>query len=156
MIFFNFVNFRGLLNTPNEKIIVCATRTKKISHKMKKNQDKIYQILQKIKPRPAMYIGDLTLKSLLIFINGYAFALKDLGVFESFYGREFMDFVAKRLGFSNSVAGIGNMILAHCLDYQSDDINWDDFFTQTPSEATHRKSIALFYDLVEEFFEENK
>lgn len=40
-------------------------------------EDKIYSLIDKIRGRPGMYLGSLSLESLWHFIDGYSFALRD-------------------------------------------------------------------------------
>lgn len=103
-----------------------------------------------MKPRPAMFTGEHTLKSINVYISGYTHALFDNKIIE-FQTDPFFDWVANKLGYSGSTAGWANMILAKCMGYDSRNIDWNVFLAATPSKQQHLDSIAMFYRMLEEF-----
>lgn len=115
-----------------------------------------FQMLQKIRLRPAMYTGEETLGSIITYISGYRCALYDCGVFDHKAQNDlkhpsFTDFVAQKLGFSSSTAGVTNMILATCCGENPKTIYWDLFLQETKTQEQHKKSIHLFYSLLDEY-----
>ena len=74
--------------------------------------ESIYDILEKIRSKPGMCIGERSINRLLGFLTGYRAGLGRLG----FYPRDveelhrFHDRVANRLGFYESTSGWCNMI----------------------------------------------
>lgn len=112
------------------------------------------KLLQKIRLRPAMYTGEETLSSIITFLYGYRMALYDCGVLDTLQKNEqlsFTDFVAQRLGFSSSTAGVVNMILATCCDENPETIDWNLFLQKDKTEAQHKNSIRLFYSLLDDY-----
>lgn len=120
-------------------------------------EDLEYKMLQKIRLRPAMYTGEMTLQGIITYMNGYSLALHDVGYLnEKFNEISFTDFVAKKLGHSSSVAGVVNMILAYDCGISPKEINWDEFLKQTKTEEQHKNSIQTFYKLLDEYMETYK
>lgn len=111
----------------------------------------LYPILAQMKARPAMYTGELSLKSIHTFLQGYSMALQQHQLLEIDNPTSFHDWVAQKLGFYESTAGWANMILATTLDLNPATISWEDYFTLTVSKAQHQQSIELFYQLLEEY-----
>jgi hypothetical protein len=74
--------------------------------------ESIYDMLEKIRRKPGMYIGERSINRLHAFLTGYRAGLGRLG----FYPRDvdefhrFHDWVANRLGFYESTSGWCNMI----------------------------------------------
>jgi hypothetical protein len=104
---------------------------------MKDSQLKnLYDYLEIIKPRPAMYIGEYTLKALHINLQGFQIA-------ERIYSREpskpdfdgFHDFVAKQYGLQPSAEG------------------WARIITRK-MKKDHEKAFEEFYRLLEMFKQE--
>jgi hypothetical protein len=78
--------------------------------------ESVYELLEAIRLRPGMYIGEPSISRLHSFLTGYTcglgrvgFALRDGADFQRFH-----DWVALRLGFAGSTSGWANMILAGC------------------------------------------
>lgn len=73
----------------------------------------IYTIIDQIRPRPAMYLGRLSVTSLENFLSGYAIALQEFNIemteTPSFY--DFHDWVAMKLGYYESTGGWCRMLL---------------------------------------------
>jgi hypothetical protein len=74
--------------------------------------ESIYDVLDAIRKKPGMYIGEPSLQRLHDFLGGYSaglgrvrFSLKDTADFHRFH-----DWVAQRLGFYESTSGWCNMI----------------------------------------------
>ncbi|MCL1467642.1 hypothetical protein [Argonema galeatum] len=55
--------------------------------------DNFYDVLQKIKKRPAMYLGRHSIFSLQAFLDGYYFARRELGVPLTKQEAEFQEFL---------------------------------------------------------------
>lgn len=55
--------------------------------------DNLYELLQKIKKRPAMYLGRHSIFSLQAFLDGYYFARRELGVPLTEQELEFQEFL---------------------------------------------------------------
>ena len=55
--------------------------------------DNFYSLLQKIKKRPAMYLGRRSIFSLQAFLDGYYFARRDLGISLTEEESEFQEFI---------------------------------------------------------------
>ncbi|NMG18980.1 hypothetical protein [Brasilonema bromeliae] len=95
---------------------------------------KLFEILQKIKAKPGMYIGRASVSDLFHFLVGFKTALRELGVEATeeeinFY-REFQPWVQKKyhVSTSNSWAKI---IMLHCTNEQ--------------------EGFSVFYKLLDEF-----
>ena len=76
-------------------------------------QQSVFDVLTWVRARPGMYIGEPSITRLAAFLTGYTAGLGHVGYglrdSERFYA--FNDWVAHRLGLSNSTSGWGNMIL---------------------------------------------
>jgi hypothetical protein len=48
-----------------------------------------YELLQKVKQRPALYLGKRSLSHLQVFLDGYTFARRELGIEVTEQEREF-------------------------------------------------------------------
>ncbi len=112
----------------------------------------LYNILKKIKARPAMWTGELTLKSIRTFLDGYSCALFDHKIIGLNKRDEpnFHDWTAHKLGFYESTAGWQNMILAVTIGLDPNNIEWENYDSQVTKEQ-HEMSIKKFYELFEEY-----
>jgi hypothetical protein len=111
-----------------------------------------YKILKKMEPRPAMWVGENTLKAIHLYISGYYHALLDQGVVTAAHTDEpFFDWVAEKLGYYESTAGWVNMIVAEAKGFDSKNISWEEVFETPTSKEQHSISINRFYELLEEF-----
>lgn len=111
-----------------------------------------YKILKQIEPRPAMWTGEATLKSIHNYISGYYRALLDNKIVQKPHTDEpFFDWVAKKLGYYESTAGWANMILAFSMGFKPENISWEEVFATPVANEQHLKSIKFFYELVEQF-----
>ncbi|BAZ11935.1 hypothetical protein NIES4071_37630 [Calothrix sp. NIES-4071] len=95
---------------------------------------KFFEILEKIKTKPGMYIGSPSVSDLFHFLVGFKTALRELGIKatdeEMDFYREFQPWVQKKyhVSTSNSWAKI---IMLHC--------------------ASEQEGLNVFYKLLEEF-----
>lgn len=78
----------------------------------------IYNIIEQIRPRPGMYLGERSITRLRSFLDGYQSALSDLGIREVSEDtllplplQCFHDYVALRFDYYESTSGWCNMIL---------------------------------------------
>jgi len=95
----------------------------------------IYDLIEKIKSRPAMYIGDNKISSFRSYIDGYSSALKIHGIkFESTFPPfwYFHEWVMQKYNWRESTTGWNNIILK--------ENNYDD-----------EKSLTIFFELFDEF-----
>lgn len=95
----------------------------------------VYQLFAQIKESPAMYVGEKSLTRLQMFFYGYCFALdrQDIEFNQRKFKKSgFHDWIAKKLGWSESTSGWLNMIL--------NEVNGDE-----------ERAFDLFYLLLEEF-----
>jgi hypothetical protein len=78
--------------------------------------ENLYQLIEQIKVRPAMYLGSTTITALQNFIDGYNFAcyIKDVEERLSPPWQDFHEFVRARTGFAESTGGWCYMLLHHC------------------------------------------
>lgn len=112
----------------------------------------IYQTFKRMEARPAMWTGELSLKSIKTFSDGYLFALSENNLIEPNPNEvlNFHDWVANKLGFSHSTAGWHNMILADTIGLDPKNVNWDNYSSEV-TKGQHGKSIRTFYKLLGEF-----
>jgi len=102
-----------------------------------------------------MFTGEVTLRSINLYLCGYFQALMDNNIIEKPYkGEPFFDWVANKLGYYESTAGWVNMISAYCMGFIPGKIIWEEVFATPMTKEQHLKSISYFYELVEEFKEE--
>lgn len=100
---------------------------------------KLFEILQKIKTKPGMYIGRASVSDLFHFLVGFKTALRELGVKateeEMNFYREFQPWVQKKyhVSTSNSWAKI---IMLHC--------------------GSEQEGFNTFYQLLDEFQKRDK
>lgn len=113
----------------------------------------IYELIETLSVRTAMYTGEHKLSNIRSFIDGYTFAVEDdelRSKFLSDFGG-FHDWVAEKLGFRESTAGWQNMILAIEMGISPKEVKWANFFAANPSEEQHNSSVARFFRLVSEY-----
>jgi hypothetical protein len=116
-----------------------------------------YKILRLIERRPAMFVGENTLKAIHLYISGYYHALLDEGIVTAAHTDEpFFDWIADKLGYYESTAGWVNMIVAESMGFDSKDISWEEVLDTSISKEQHSISINRFYELLEEFKNEMK
>lgn len=95
-----------------------------------------FKLIEKIRSRPAMFLGDLSITKLKVFIDGYIFAINDYNIADSKTIQPlpfcfFHEYVACCYNFYESTSGWLNMIL-----------------TQVDNEE---EGLALFFKLFDEF-----
>ena len=116
-----------------------------------------YDILKRMEARPAMWTGELTLKSIRTFLDGYSYAFIENKLDDQSGSNEldFHDWIAAKLGFNESTAGWQNMILAYTIGLDPKNIRWEAYDIGISKEL-HEKSIKQFYALLEEYIEISK
>ena len=94
----------------------------------------LYQHLDQIKPRPALYLGRLSISKLDSYINGYQAACSFKGIEEQLTPRWalFHEFAKRKTNFYESTGGWCYMILSHC-------------------EGDEERAIELFFEYFDEF-----
>jgi len=110
-----------------------------------------YQLLKEIEKRPAMWTGEVNLKSIKLFVSGYYQALIDNKIVPENIDEPFFDWVANKLGYFESTAGWANMILAYSLGFEPRSIIWEEVFDYNVTKEQHLRSVHQFYELVEQF-----
>ena len=110
-----------------------------------------YQLLKEIEKRPAMWTGEVNLKSIRLFVSGYYQALIDNKIVPENIDEPFFDWVANKLGYFESTAGWANMILAYTLGFEPQSIIWEEVFDYNVTKEQHLRSVQQFYELVEQF-----
>ncbi|MEB3179316.1 MAG: hypothetical protein VKL59_09830 [Nostocaceae cyanobacterium] len=79
----------------------------------------VFEILEKIKAKPGMYLGRPSVSDLFMFLVGYEFARSELGIEtteedDDFYG-EFQPWLQKKLNIT-TVSSWSKMIMLYCHD----------------------------------------
>lgn len=111
-----------------------------------------YKILKQLEDRPAMWVGENTLKAIHLYTSRYYQALLDKGVVTATHTDEpFFDWVVDKLGYRESTAGWVNMIVAESMGFESKNIKWEKVFETHTTKGHHSVSIHRFYELLEEF-----
>jgi hypothetical protein len=116
----------------------------------------IYDVIDKIRVRPGMYIGSASPNSLRVFLEGYWMAMHDAGVPDASHPRlgGFHDWVASKLGFSESTAGWGNMILATTIGLDAarvpSHVRWEDI-DQLASWQQRIEATGRVFALLDEY-----
>lgn len=105
-----------------------------MTHKIP-NVRNIYNLINLIRPKPAMYFGDAKISSMRAFLNGYECAsvfhnIEDENIFPPFW--YFNEWAMNTYGWSSSVAGWCNIILEE---------NGHD----------EQKALQVFFDMIDEF-----
>ena len=95
-----------------------------------------FELIEKIKPRPALFLGELSVSKLRAFLHGYGAAIDDYNIknprtIQPLPFWFFHEYVARRYGFFESTSGWLNMILK-----------------QVNSEE---EGLALFFELFNDF-----
>ena len=112
----------------------------------------IYNVLERVRKRPGLYIGEENLNSLLVYIGGYSGAMMDAKIAcvskPEFGG--FHEFVREKYGYSESTMGWANMILASTLGLDPKNIRWENYDNDVSREQ-YKESINVFYKLLDEF-----
>ena len=114
----------------------------------------IYDLLETISKRTAMYTGENDLRSISAFIGGYSYAMYELGIEDiatpSFSG--FNDWVKTKLGFRTTVPGWRRLILCHVMGLVVPEgpFDWETLEARA-TEIEHQKAMKLFFELIAEF-----
>lgn len=112
----------------------------------------IYDLLDKLHPRTAMYVGSNGVKGLDTFLMAYELAMQHAGIRSvaepEFYG--FHEFVRLSYGFSNSTAGWANWILAAVVGCDRENTQWDDY-DKSVTPQQYDQSIFEFNRLLGEY-----
>lgn len=113
----------------------------------------IYDLLDEMREKPAMYLGVKSLRLLQAYTDGHMFALYQRGLKETssppFY-REFNDWTAERLGYEYSTAGWCNIILANTLGWSPKHHKWAKLM-QSVKPADEAAALDRFYELLDEY-----
>ncbi|WP_435261855.1 hypothetical protein [Tenacibaculum sp. nBUS_03] len=113
-----------------------------------------YNILKRMEERPAMWLGECTLKALSSFLMGYQSGLTDKGIDEHILPTfEFFEWIKNKLGYYESTAGWANMILASTMGLDPKNIDWDSYDINVSS-IQHNTSFKKFYELLEDYMNE--
>ncbi|HEU0124683.1 hypothetical protein [Flavobacterium sp.] len=110
-----------------------------------------YNLLKNIESRPAMFIGEVTLNHLKIFISGYYLGICENKIIKESVNQPFNEWIAKKLNYYESTAGWANMILAYSLGINPRNIVWEEVFNLHITKEQHLNSVHLFYKLLEEY-----
>lgn len=99
----------------------------------------IFEILEKIRTKPGIYIGRSSVSDLFMFLVGYECARSELDIElsqedDEFYG-EFQPWLQQKLGIT-TVSSWAKMIMVYCQD--------------------EKTGFEYFYDLLDEFKQRNK
>jgi len=123
---------------------------------MRENGYCIYEVLDKIRARPGMYIGEERLSCLDGFLSGYNLAMGSEGKEDISVPRlhGFHEWVRNELAFREATPGWANMILASVLDLDPKKIGWDTYWIGVTPEQ-HRQSLQKFYELLDRYRAEN-
>ena len=113
-------------------------KTKEATQKKHKKTDSLYLLLQKIREKPAIYLGENSLEKLHHFMNGYIICEVDLGLNnkqDDIFWREFQEYIQKSFNINSS---------QHWTRIIS-------FFSSNEQEAFYK-----FFELLDEFLKEKE
>jgi hypothetical protein len=112
----------------------------------------IYELIDKLSVRTAMYTGKHTLSHIRTYIDAYSHAMHDVDCSNTgtpgFGG--FHKWVARKYGFQRFSAGYPEILLAVALDISPDEVKWETY-DESVSIEDHKNSVTLFFDLVREY-----
>jgi len=97
----------------------------------------LYEVIQRIKKRPSMYLGKRSISNLRAFLSGYILSRRELGMAQTDQEKEFGEFPAwlqKKFGI-NSTQAWDSIILFYCED--------------------ERDALEKFFNLFEEYLNRN-
>ena len=119
---------------------------------MGKSEYDLYKVIDLVRGRSGMFIGVPSTISMFIYLNGYQQAMRDVGAKDvtspDFY--EFHNWVQRKLGYSNSIAGWSNMILANTLGLPPNH-SWNISFKLDASEEQHDQALKRFFEFIDEY-----
>ena len=112
----------------------------------------VYELIETISKRTAMYTGECKLSNIRSFIDGYAFSINDEKAQIKFLSTypNFHNWVAEKFGFYESTVGWQNMILAIEMGISPKGIKWE-HYSKNATVADHESSVNKFFSLVEEY-----
>jgi hypothetical protein len=112
----------------------------------------IYELIEKLSTRTAMYTGKHTLSHIRTYLDAYSHAMCDVDCNDigkpEFSG--FHKWIAQKYDFQRFTAGYPEILLAVALDISPDDVQWETYDEKVTDEA-HKKSVSMFFDLVGEY-----
>ncbi|WP_020407215.1 hypothetical protein [Hahella ganghwensis] len=112
----------------------------------------IFDVLDKIRKRPGMYTGEVSLASLNTFLCGYQMAMDGVGAVDiaspGFGG--FFEWAARKHGCRPSSFGWGNLVLAISVGDNPHEVKWEGY-AESISFEQHKESVELFYKLLDEY-----
>ena len=114
----------------------------------------IYKLLGTISIRTGMYTGENDLRSIAVFINGYFYAMEELGMqdISSPSFSEFNDWVKVKLNFNSSVPGWRRLILRHIMGLVETEKSFDwEALDRQATEVDQKNATELFFKLINEF-----
>jgi hypothetical protein len=111
-----------------------------------------YEVIDKIRVRPGMFIGNSSPNSLQVFLQGYKMAMLETGVVDASHPplRGFHDWVASRLGFSSSVPGWANMILATTMGLDPAHVSWEEI-DRSATRQQQIEATTRVFELLDEY-----
>lgn len=112
----------------------------------------IYDLIDKLSTRTAMYTGKHTLSHIRTYIDGYSHAMHEIGGSDisnpSF--DNFPKWVAEKYGFRRYTVSYPEIILAVILGISPDNVQWTSY-DEGVTDAQHHQSVSLFFDLLAEY-----
>jgi Trp operon repressor len=103
--------------------------------------DNFYDLLKKIKKRPAMYLGRNSIFSLQAFLDGYYFARREIGLpltaQESEF-QEFLQWIRKKFNVETGQLW-ASILLFHCADERSAVERFFSLFDEFLNSKKHRQ-----------------
>ncbi len=115
----------------------------------------IYDLLDMMREKPAMYLGVKSLIRLQAYIDGYNYAMNNCGLKDNsnpafLRGIRFYDWIAERFGYYESTAGWCNIILADTLGWSPEHHKWSDLI-QSIKPTDDATALDRFYELLDEY-----
>jgi hypothetical protein len=112
----------------------------------------IYEIIDRVRGRPGMFISPISTDALSTFLCGYSVAMVEAGRCDvakpRFQG--FHDWVQEKFSYGESTAGWSNMILAKELGLSPDD-SWEEFLKLPITQQQHAAALQSFFCLLDEY-----
>lgn len=108
----------------------------------------IYDLIELISDRTAMYTGECKLSNVRAYLDGYSAAVDTADFLGDFPG--FHDWVAKKYGFKESTTGWQSMILAIELGLIPNEFSWQGY-SDKATDKNHQKSVSHFFQLTVEY-----